>query len=865
MPPFTASLLAAAGRLLAAHTCRDTRASTPGVPAQAGARLPSALTDAVCALDTSGRRQLARAFEDLADDLARGCAPIPRCVAESVALAAMTDAAPRLLALTDDDLIRLGVSVPDGEADLDREFAWWWVLETFQVPDVVGRCFTAENLAAALSGIDVGEEFAARRLTALPPAAWFATFTAMTPRNPDRGFPAHVVAPPPLPLIGEAGFLGPASAGLSACVLLNPVHDPYDGYSVEYRHIPRPPQLAEYLTPLTARLLADAGWELAYAVYWDSVHLKNAPYLYREDDLDSGLRHLPRICDHQDLAWRMNMARCFHDLATDLTRGRAPLPRTNGEEIALKIMINMVPDILDRLDDYGADDDERFLHLGLAPGHIPSARHLRYDAMLEFLYQDWDVLSLFEANEQYVADPGHPAVRLMNMGNLHPMNWFQTFSNMVARDPDRGYDDWVYSYLRRDALSAVAPPAPSPPDVDQMARAARGEAALRAHLARHATDLDDTRPEPVYAFALVRPSAVSAELRDRLRERVTSLIEDTHSGVLHTPLSSRHPTVGRIGSAHLVALPTTDIGPARCDAAACWVLPLQPPFTSPALFTRSSARRAAWPKATSRDGFATALELHDLLVGAELTPAVEALLILSARTLWDDEDRSPYIGASAAVVGADGHEIYGALQPSGALIVEHHDGPPGTLSTGQLRAYMDGRAGPARLYPYCQDLSTAVARRLLGRPGDPEAPEEGDVQTLVHIAALAWVHRIRTTVEQHGPISRQQAVFLQPPLLRTLQSLPDAGDDVTDDDLPPAQELWKPVWEMLATGEELAPGMGPADAAWRDPGVLAQRVFTGWQGDAEGIYQRFGGGCRWFTSPADATIIDRTFSALGIY
>jgi hypothetical protein len=119
LPPFAAGLTMVAGRALAQLEYRDAQrwGERPLVRTDDDARgTVLALMPPAC--DAQGadfRWRAARAFWDLADDLAADRAPLARCAAESWALQVMLEHAPKICAATDAELRMWGVPVPDGD------------------------------------------------------------------------------------------------------------------------------------------------------------------------------------------------------------------------------------------------------------------------------------------------------------------------------------------------------------------------------------------------------------------------------------------------------------------------------------------------------------------------------------------------------------------------------------------------------------------------------------------------------------------------------------------------------------------------------------------------------------------------------
>jgi len=131
--------------------------------------------------DADWRRRMARAFDDLADDLTDGQWPRPRCLAEEMALhLALSDAA---AALEDepDHIAMLMDALPSDPFDYD----WSACREFF---------FRDEDILLlndpGADGIEDPESEINRELGIgdLRPPVWFTVFGNADPRDPDRGF-----------------------------------------------------------------------------------------------------------------------------------------------------------------------------------------------------------------------------------------------------------------------------------------------------------------------------------------------------------------------------------------------------------------------------------------------------------------------------------------------------------------------------------------------------------------------------------------------------------------------------------------------------------------------------------------------------
>ncbi|MFF4652978.1 hypothetical protein [Streptomyces sp. NPDC001380] len=131
--------------------------------------------------DVPWRRSMARAFDDLAGDLADGRWPQPRCPAEEMALHLALDDAAAALEDEPDHIAELMEELPAHPYDYD----WEACREAF-LQD--GGVLLLEDPGA--DGIEDPESEANRELGLgdLRAPAWFTPFEGEEPRDPDRGF-----------------------------------------------------------------------------------------------------------------------------------------------------------------------------------------------------------------------------------------------------------------------------------------------------------------------------------------------------------------------------------------------------------------------------------------------------------------------------------------------------------------------------------------------------------------------------------------------------------------------------------------------------------------------------------------------------
>ncbi|MGV9267466.1 hypothetical protein ACWDRR_22700 [Kitasatospora sp. NPDC003701] len=474
LPPFAAGLVMAAGRALAVLAYRDAAAygdrpfdrHSPEAADTVLALLPPACDSQ----DRAFRAGAARALWDLADDIADGLAPLPRCSAEQWALEAMLHTAPVMSAATDEELHALGVVVP-GEPNEKSyrppywEEAWQLVIEgaEFSIPE-----------ARSPAGDDEDDD---REPPAEPeggwdgPAYWFSPFDIATPRPRDRGHPVWaqlhldgrpLTAPAPLTADRSSSLLRLREA-ITAGEGTGP-DDPRERYFGRERD--------DVLTPLAARILATAADHLVEQG-WHDLFEHGDRVFEREDDEygdldDTFLGSLPPLCDGQGAAWRLAMIHAVKNLADDLRAGQAPNPSCTAEELAFHLIVGKADELTDLLDDehYAAD-------LGLPPLDRISVRHRTFDRYLDLYLQDWDVLMHYDDDLRHVAeDPESPVSQHLGTGDLRPRAWFETFGNVPARTP-REVEPWLAEriaaadpelfFASTPALTAEHPAAPDTP------------------------------------------------------------------------------------------------------------------------------------------------------------------------------------------------------------------------------------------------------------------------------------------------------------------------------------------------------------------------------------------------------------------
>lgn len=138
----------------------------------------------------------------------------------------------------------------------------------------------------------------------------------------------------------------------------------------------------------------------------------------------------PMLTWRQDAAWRRGAARAYDDLADDLVAGRWPRPRCPAEELALHLIIQDLM-IADEDQITGGIDWDEF-------GHLPADRRDRdWYGALDVLFQDHDILNLYDADRDGIEDPDSQENQAAGMGDYRPAAWFTWFPNRTPRDPNR--------------------------------------------------------------------------------------------------------------------------------------------------------------------------------------------------------------------------------------------------------------------------------------------------------------------------------------------------------------------------------------------------------------------------------------------
>ena len=467
LDPFAAGLVMCAGRMLAVLGYRDAAryldAPFDRGTSEAASTVLALLPGECDARDAAFRKDVARAFWDLSEDLTAGRAPIARCGAERWALTKMLELAPRVCAATDGELLAWGVQLPGENESVWQlhEEAWRLVVEDAQhsIPEAQHGDGGADDGQDPVPVPEPEDGWNAPRF-------WFSSYGFVTPRDPQRGHPGWA---------DQCGQDAPIAAERAAELLgLGDTADPWRAYKGRDRD---GSALAEVLTPLAARLLAVAADEVAERGYADLLHYGDR--LFERPDVEGGdwgledsfLGLLPQICDGQSAAWRLAMVRAVEDLAEDLRAGRAPIPTTTAEELAFHLIVGHAKELLDYL-----EDEEFARGYGLPSADQFTARHRQWDSLSEAFLQDEDVLYHYDQRlQQVVTDPEHPANKQLGIGDLRPRAWFAPFGNVRPRSAARGFAPEVMEHIAAGdpaaffastpGLDSSATP-PAPPAVD---------------------------------------------------------------------------------------------------------------------------------------------------------------------------------------------------------------------------------------------------------------------------------------------------------------------------------------------------------------------------------------------------------------
>ena len=182
-------------------------------------------------------------------------------------------------------------------------------------------------------------------------------------------------------------------------------------------------------TPRTAHLLLTSLIVLADQAYAESDDERHQPVTKQRPGDGELFTRLPSLTWSAGRDWRRRMARAFDDLIDDLEDGRLPQPTCIAEEMALHLAIEDAPSYLDDIDTRDPEHSEM-------PEHRDD---YDWDACSDLLFQDHDVLMLFDARLDGIEDSNGDVNQRLGVGDLRPAAWFEPFGHPPVRDPERGF------------------------------------------------------------------------------------------------------------------------------------------------------------------------------------------------------------------------------------------------------------------------------------------------------------------------------------------------------------------------------------------------------------------------------------------
>lgn len=183
------------------------------------------------------------------------------------------------------------------------------------------------------------------------------------------------------------------------------------------------------LAPRTAAALWAAGTLLADHAYDDVTTFGDEPVVPATGTWML-FDEYPRITWRQNAIWRRQAARSFDDLTTDIESGDWPQPTCPAEEMALHLMLSYAND---GVRDGWISFDHTFKDLPELGSDTD------FNIVYDVLFQDLDILDLFDASLDGIEDPGDELNQNAGIGDYRPQSWFVPFDNMSARDPRRPF------------------------------------------------------------------------------------------------------------------------------------------------------------------------------------------------------------------------------------------------------------------------------------------------------------------------------------------------------------------------------------------------------------------------------------------
>lgn len=139
---------------------------------------------------------------------------------------------------------------------------------------------------------------------------------------------------------------------------------------------------------------------------------------------------LPASTWNQPRRWRRRVLRALDDLNEDITLGHPPEPRCAAEELALHFALESAS---------AMTRDQPDLVAEFTQGLPEQQGDYDWDVCSDLLFQDHDVLFLYDPMMQGLEHPDNPLNQRMGIGDLRPEGWFEEFHNVPPRDPSRGF------------------------------------------------------------------------------------------------------------------------------------------------------------------------------------------------------------------------------------------------------------------------------------------------------------------------------------------------------------------------------------------------------------------------------------------
>lgn len=154
--------------------------------------------------------------------------------------------------------------------------------------------------------------------------------------------------------------------------------------------------------------ISSAGDAVARSVYADADLLGTLAIDERNRNYLEVLDTLPAVTFRESQLWRYQLGHAAQRLADDTRRWGAPIPRCTGEEMMLHVI----------------------LQRAMRMAKVRKNRTARWDDLFEYLFQDHDVLCLYDMPTSAVY------AHLPGVANLETHQWFSEFG-LPFPMPDR--------------------------------------------------------------------------------------------------------------------------------------------------------------------------------------------------------------------------------------------------------------------------------------------------------------------------------------------------------------------------------------------------------------------------------------------